>query len=145
MLNERVRDVNNTLDQLEHDRYMYELKLSGILEQDLMEECKGFREEHKEVMHRKVMECQKKKFEKLWHRKYCSSNTVPIVAKLVQVATQTRTNFEQCNLQQLKTNVGCKCFWHPLSTAQETVLAHGSNFAVTPKIPHTKNTLHQLR
>ena len=48
LLNERVRNLNNTLDQLEHDRYMYEQKLSAILNQDMMRECKEFIEEHKE-------------------------------------------------------------------------------------------------
>ena len=31
LLNERIRNVNNILDQLEHDTYMYEVKLSAIL------------------------------------------------------------------------------------------------------------------
>ena len=31
LLNERIRSINNTLDKLEHDRYMYELKLSAIV------------------------------------------------------------------------------------------------------------------
>ena len=42
LLNERVRNVNNKLDQLEHDRYMYGLKLSAILNQDLMKECRAY-------------------------------------------------------------------------------------------------------
>ena len=75
LLNERVRSLNNTLHQLEHDRYMYELNLSAILNQDLMKECKEFIEEHKEARHVKVMECQKKKkkYKRLWHEKYHSS------------------------------------------------------------------------
>ena len=73
LLHERVRNVNTTLDWPEHDRYMYELKLSAILDQDLMRECKGFSEEDKEARHVKVMECQKKKYERLWCRKYHSS------------------------------------------------------------------------
>ena len=64
LLKERVRNVNNTSDCLEHDRYMYELKLSAILDQDLMRECKRFIEEHKEARHIKVMEHLKKKYEK---------------------------------------------------------------------------------
>ena len=43
---------------------MYDLKLSAILNHDLMEECKGFIEEHKEARHIKVMECEKKKISK---------------------------------------------------------------------------------
>ena len=93
LLNKRVRNVNNTLDWLEHDRYMYELRLSAILNQDLMKECKECIEDLKEARHVKVMECQKKQYERLWHEKYHSS----IVAKLAQVATQTRTQFQQSN------------------------------------------------
>ena len=57
--------------------------------------------------------------------------TVSIVA-MAQVATQTRTKIDTkhwvVNLSQ-----------QPLSQAQETVLAHGPNFAVTPKTPPSKN------
>ena len=53
-------------------RYMYDLKLSAILNQDQMEECKEFIEEHKEARHMQVMEHQKKKYEKLWWQKYHS-------------------------------------------------------------------------
>ena len=59
----------------DHDRYMYELKLSAILDPDLIEECKGYMGELKEARHMKVTECQKKKFENLWHRKQHSSST----------------------------------------------------------------------
>ena len=72
LLNDRIRNVNNILDQLEHDRYMYELKLSAILNQDLMEECKEFIVEHKQARHMKVMERQKKKYERLWQQQYYS-------------------------------------------------------------------------
>ena len=40
LLNERIREVNIILDQLKHDIYMYETKLSAILSQDHMKECK---------------------------------------------------------------------------------------------------------
>ena len=71
-MNKRIRNVNNTLDQLEHDRYMYEFKLSPILNQDLMEECREFIVEHKEARHMQVMEQQKKKYDKSWWQKYHS-------------------------------------------------------------------------
>ena len=32
----RIRAINNTLERLEHGRYMYEIKLLGLLDQDLM-------------------------------------------------------------------------------------------------------------
>ena len=119
LLNERVRNINNILDQLEHERYMYELKLSAILNQDLMEECKEFIEDHKEARHMQVMECQKKKYEKLWWQKYHSG----------KFGTGGHSNQDQDSTasknKQWVVNLSSK----PLSTAQETVLAHGSNFS----------------
>ena len=41
LLDERIRGINNTLEKLEHSRYMYEHKLSAILDPDLMENFKG--------------------------------------------------------------------------------------------------------
>ena len=52
LLNERIREVNITLDQLQHDTYMYESKLSAIISQDHMVECKEFIKEHKELRHK---------------------------------------------------------------------------------------------
>ena len=49
LLNERIREVNIILDWLKHDTYMYEAKLSAILSQEHMEECKEFIIEHKRV------------------------------------------------------------------------------------------------
>ena len=58
--NERIREVNNILDQLEHDAYMYEVKLSAILNQDLVQPCKEFIIDYKEIRHKLVMNHQKK-------------------------------------------------------------------------------------
>ena len=75
LLNERIRNINNILKRLDHDRYMYQLKLSAILVPDLTKECKWFIEDLKEARHMKVMEWQKLKFERLWYRKHHSSNS----------------------------------------------------------------------
>ena len=75
LLNERIREVNIILDWLKHDTYMYETKLSAILSQDHMKECKEFITDHKELRHKLVMECQTKKYLKLWHQKYQGGNS----------------------------------------------------------------------
>ena len=134
LLNERVRNVNNTLDWLEHDRYMYEQKLSTILNQDMMREYKEFLEEHTEARHTKVWNARKRNM-----KNYGAVNTIAAstVAKLAQVTTQTRTQFSTDQFSPVfknkrwVVNISNK----PLSTAQETVLAHGPNFTVTPKTP----------
>ena len=49
---------------------MYETKLSAILSEDHMAECREFITEHKERRHKLVMERQRKKYLKLWDQKY---------------------------------------------------------------------------
>ena len=127
LLNERTRNVNNILDWHEHDRCMYELKLSAILDQDLMEECKEFIEEYKEARHMLVMECQKKKYEKLWWQKDHSGNFGTDGHSNQDQFSTTTTHRNKC----LVVNLSSK----PLSIVQETVLEHGPNFTVSPKTP----------
>ena len=47
LLNERIREVNITLDQLKHDTYMYQTKLSAIITEDLMEQSIEFIKEQR--------------------------------------------------------------------------------------------------
>ena len=51
---------------------MYSQKLLSILGSDLTKECEKFIEDLKEAGHLKVMEWQKEKYERLWHRKQYS-------------------------------------------------------------------------
>ena len=123
---ERIREVNNILDQLKHDTYMYESKLSATLSQDLIQECKEFIIEHKESRHKLVMECQRKKYLKLWQQKYHSGNNSSGTGGHSS-QDQVSTSKTKCWVVNLSTK--------PLCTAQETVLVHGPNFAVTVKTP----------
>ena len=59
LLNKRIRGINNTLEKLEHGRYMYEHKLSATVDPDLMENCKGIIDDLKEKRHRQVFEWQR--------------------------------------------------------------------------------------
>ena len=67
-----IRKVNITLGWLKHVAYMYESKLSAIINKDHMEEGLEFIKEHKELRHKLVMDGQKKKYFKLWDQKYQS-------------------------------------------------------------------------
>ena len=70
LLNERVSEVNMTLNRLKHDVYMYQNKLSGIISEDLMKQSIEFIKEYKEARHKAVMDRQIKKYIKLWAQKY---------------------------------------------------------------------------
>ena len=93
LLNERIREVNITLDWLKHDTYMYQSKLSAIISQEHMVECQEFMKEHKELRHKSVMDRQKKKYLKLWHEKYQSGSS--------SIGTGGRSNQDKN-----KTNIG---------------------------------------
>ena len=83
------------------------------------------------------MEIQRKKYEKLWWQKYHSG----------KIGTGGHSNQGQDQVSTASKNKWCvvNLSSKPLSTAQESVLAHGPNFAVTPKTPHTRNTLQQQK
>ena len=98
LLNERIRAVNNTLVRLEHGRYMYEIKLSGLLDQDLMKNCSEMIEDLKQKRHRDVLERQISKFKRVKLKntvKQHSSNSTKVDAQ---------TRFKLRHLCQ--TNVG---------------------------------------
>ena len=62
-----------TLNRLEHDVYMYQNQLSGIIREDLMKKSIDFIKEHKEARHKTVLDRQIKKYNKLWAQKYESA------------------------------------------------------------------------
>ena len=66
--------MNNILEWCEHERYMYNQKLTSFLGPELFQECDSFIEEIKEAKHLKVLECQKSNFERLWQRKTKNSH-----------------------------------------------------------------------
>ena len=55
LLNERIREVNMTLNKLKHDTYMYQNKLSAIISEDLIKQSTEFIKEHREARHKTVM------------------------------------------------------------------------------------------
>ena len=57
---------------------------------------------------------------------------------LTKMATQTGP--EHLTSPEHLNAVGSQFIQHPLSDIQETLLSHGSNSAVAPKTPSTKNT-----
>ena len=121
-----------TLERLKHDVYMYQNKLSGIISEDLMKQSIDFIKEHKEARQKAVMERQIKKYNKLWAQKYESGRYMYSTNSGNGTGGRSKQDKIECwvvNLSQ-----------QPLSQAQETVLAHRPNFAVTPKTPPLKST-----
>ena len=55
LLNERIRTINNTLENLEHAKYMYENELKGTVSNEMYKECEKYIEYAKETRHNKVL------------------------------------------------------------------------------------------
>ena len=127
LLNERIREVNIILDWLKHDTYMYQNNLSAIISEDLMEQSIEIIKEHRESRHRTVMERQINKYNKLWAQKYESSSSSTCSSN----GTGGHSNQDKIGAKHWVVNLSHQ----PLSQAQEAVLAHGPNFAVTLKTP----------
>ena len=118
-----------TLNRLKHDTYMYQNKLSGIISEDLMKQSTDFIKEHREARHKTVMERQIKKYNKLWAQK-CESGRY-MYSTDSSNGTGGCSNQDKIDTKHWVVNLSQQ----PLSQAQETVLAHSPNFAVTPKTP----------
>ena len=111
---------------------MYQTKLSAIISEDLMKKSIELIKDHRESRHKIVMERQIRKYNKLWDQKYESSSNSTYSSN----GTGGSSNQDK---------IGAKCWvanlsHQPLSQAQEAVLAHGPNFAVTSKTSPSKNT-----
>ena len=62
LLNERIRNINNTIENLEHVKYMYECELKGIVSKEIYKECEEYMEYAKDTMHNNVLQRQVSKF-----------------------------------------------------------------------------------
>ena len=125
----------------EHDRYIYKSELKELLEedQDIWNACLEEIEKRKELRHKRVMERQIRKFNKLLslknsreeqdqqggcskHQSDCSKEQGP--QNKESAKNNERTKKWVINLSSI-----------PLTKDQENLLAHGPNFAVTPQKP----------
>ena len=119
-------------------------KLKGILDKESMEECVGFIKLKWESRHIKTLERQTLNFNQLCHKNTggCSNHhhgnhdqqqhgrgTITPVSENITPAPVGS------DLQKAKwvINISSK----PLTTVQESLLSHGSNFAIVPRGPHS--------
>ena len=68
LLNERIRNINNTIECYEHEKYMYSNKLISILGSEIFKQCENYINRVREARHLKVLEYQKSRFDRLWQR-----------------------------------------------------------------------------
>ena len=56
LLNERIRNINNTIEHLDHVKYMYENNLKTIVGPEMFKQCEDYLNTVKEVKHLKALQ-----------------------------------------------------------------------------------------
>ena len=68
LLNERLRTINNTLEMFEYQRDTCIDHFCRALDKEAMEKCKNFINRTREARHKKTLDHQKAKFERLYQK-----------------------------------------------------------------------------
>ena len=139
LLNKRIRNINNTIENHEHAKYMYDCELKGIVSIEIYKECEKYIDNAKETRHNKVLQRQVSKFERLSEKNSAEKSGCSKQCHSGIYMHRGRYMYQQePELQHQNTiNQKKKCVINlsdvPLTPTEEAVLAHGPNFAVTPK------------
>ena len=131
LLNERIKGINYKIECFDHDRYMYRNELKDIVgeDQEIWEACLDEINKRREIRHNRVMNRQMKKFNKL----------VKIQEDQIQGGCSKHHSDHSKDREEIgpdkvkKWVINLSSF--PLTKDQEDLLAHGPNFAITPKKP----------
>ena len=101
LLNKRIRNINNTIEHLEHEKYMYEDNIKTILGPAMFKHCEKYINTAKHNRHLKMLQQQVSKFERLvqkYSAKKSSHSSMTIVAHTC-MAVQTHTNTIKTQIQ----------------------------------------------
>ena len=71
LLNERIRNINGTIQCYEHERYMYQNELKELMDEEMWVLCMAEINRIKELRHEAVMKRQINKFNKVLQLKNC--------------------------------------------------------------------------
>ena len=151
LLNERIIMINNTIELCKHEKDTCIEELSKVMGQEDMEECNRFMFNIKEERHLKTMARQKRKLERLQgknevktgghtnNQRYMyrqsgteNSSTTSSITNLELDSRPTASTSATGNLRDRWVMNLSKI---PLTEAQENLLAHGPNYAITPRSP----------
>ena len=130
VLDERIRNINNTLECYEHELYMYQNELKDLINQEMWNACVAEIERVKELRHRTVMEGQISKFNKLLLGKNCKD----LGGHSNHPSGHSNQQGPEMNKNRVKKWV-INLSSTPLTQEQESLLTHGPNLVVTPQKP----------
>ena len=130
LLKERIRNISYILELYQHDKHMYKEELEDLLkhDQELWNACQEEIEKRRELTHKRVMERQISKFNRLLQNGQKKQEQ------------GGHSNHQDDHIDQGPHIDGVKKWVInlssiPLTKEQESLLAHGPNFAITPKKP----------
>ena len=128
LLNERIRPVNNTINMLKTQIDTCMEQLETRLEERVMEDCKVFIKNKREARHNNTKVRQILKFEQLCHK-----NKIQGGHSNYHEKQDGCSNVQEGGEIQQKWVINTT--YIALTEAQESLLAHGPNYAVVPKTP----------
>ena len=142
LLNERIRNINNTIAMATTERDTCINTLFEVFPKEIMEECKMFINLRREAYFLKVRSRQMSKLEQLCHknRSGCSNHqdgrhgrdrTVPVITPENNLEKMTDGTIKNTKDKWVVNLSG-----QPLTDAKYRVLALGPNFAITSRTPH---------
>ena len=155
LLNERIRMINNTIEMLEHEKDTCIEILSEVLNQEDMDECQRFMFRTKEERYYKTMAWQKSKLERLartseektgghinryiymYGQRQSGTNNSSSTSTTTDAEpdSDSRSTMSTSATKSLRNRWVVNLSKKPLAEAQENLLTHGPNFAITPRCP----------
>ena len=128
LLNEIVRNISSTIDQYEHEKYMYQNQVKQSISQEMLDLCMAEIHRVIDLRHVKVMNRQISKFEKLLKQNNCKDQGGH--SKHDQNGCSNQDGLEITKIVPKKWVINLSNT--PLTQEQDSLLSHGPNFAVTP-------------
>ena len=151
LLNERTRLINNTIQMLDHVKDTCIEVLSKVFNQEDMGDCNRFMFKTKEDRHYKTMAQQKSKLERLkgkneektggYINRYmymygqCGTNNLSSTPTTTDAEPDSRSTVSTSATKSLRNRWVVNMDKNPLMEAQEKLLTHGPNLAITPRCP----------
>ena len=145
-LNERIRNINNTITMATTERDTCMNTLLDIFPKEIMEECKMFINLRREAYYTKVKMRQIAKLEQLCHKNRGGHPNIndgrhggqdTIEPDSTSNNTMTNENMDG-TVSNIKNRWVVNLSGQPLTEAEYRVLTHRPNFAITSRTPHSR-------
>ena len=131
LLNERIKNIIMTLKHYKHEGYMYQEDLKQLIDQDSWEGCKAEINKVKKLRQKSVLDKHMLKFNKLLEEQNQKNYNCRRSDYHSGCSNKNGLTMQRNQAKKWVINLSSV----PLTKDQESLLAHGPNFAVTPPKP----------